>query len=141
MLWALTECSLSSLWVLSECSLSSRLTLDWQLADCLTIWVRNVKREHFVTDRQTDRRTEKVTPRAPVGAKNYKEIIKIDGEPRVNLCFIVNVIPILVFYCLFSTHITSKILCVVFELCIQFKYIDRLCLSKSNSKCPNFKPS
>ena len=32
-----------------------------------------MKREHFVTDgrtdRQTDGRTEKVTPRAPVGAK------------------------------------------------------------------------
>ena len=32
-----------------------------------------MKREHFVTDRRTDRqtdgRTEKVTPRAPVGAK------------------------------------------------------------------------
>ena len=32
-----------------------------------------MKREHFVTDGQTDRqtdgRTEKVTPRAPVGAK------------------------------------------------------------------------
>ena len=52
-----------------------------------------MKREHFVTDgrtdRQTDGRTEKVTPRAPVGAKKLLTFSenRRGGQPQVNKGF------------------------------------------------------
>ena len=56
-----------------------------------------MKREHFVTDgrtdRQTDGRTEKVTPRAPVGAKKlltFSENRRGGGQPQVNKGFFFN---------------------------------------------------
>ena len=58
-----SECSRIALWLLSECSLSA----DLFLTDCLKIWARMMKID---CSRQTcHRRTDRVTPWAPVGAK------------------------------------------------------------------------
>ena len=44
-----------------------------------------MKREHFVTDGQTDGQTEKVTPRAPVGAKNKADVFLVIGKLLIQI--------------------------------------------------------
>ena len=57
----LTRRSIYGLWLYdSDCLLTDWLlnhfwlTTDWLLTDCLKIWARKMKREHFVTNRHTD---------------------------------------------------------------------------------------
>ena len=51
----LTDCWPTADRLLTDFLTNCWLTADWFLTDCLKIWAKKMKREHFVTDRQTDR--------------------------------------------------------------------------------------
>ena len=77
-IWLLSDCSLSVIWLLSECSNCSQIAL----------WPRKMK---INCSRQTCAgRTQKVTPRAPLGAKKTgycwpSTTINHDKSPHYNI--------------------------------------------------------